>query len=58
MSAFKISNCGFQTRSQMHGRSIEVVVLGLAGCAPALQPEVWTTTYPNPYKSLEMVLEL
>ena len=47
----------FPITPQMHGRSIEVVVLGLAGCAPALRPEVWTTTYPHPYESLEMILE-
>jgi hypothetical protein len=34
-----------------------VVVLGLEGCDPALKPEVWITTYPHPYESLEMVLE-
>jgi hypothetical protein len=47
----------FPITPQMHGRSLEVVVLGLAGCDPALKPEVWTTTYPHPYESLEMVLE-
>jgi hypothetical protein len=47
----------FPITPQMHGRKLEVVVLGLAGCAPALRPEVWTTTYPHPYNSLEMVLE-
>ena len=47
----------FPITPRMHGRSIEVVVLGLAGCDPALKPEVWTTTYPHPYESLEMVLE-
>ena len=47
----------FPITPEMHGRNIEVVVLGLAGCDPALKPEVWTTTYPHPYESLEMVLE-
>ena len=47
----------FPITPQMHGRSLEVVVQGLAGCDTALMPEVWTTTYPHPYESLEMVLE-
>ncbi|MBE7499539.1 MAG: hypothetical protein HS113_04375 [Verrucomicrobiales bacterium] len=47
----------FPVTQEMHGRNIEVVVLGLEGCDPALKPEVWTTTYPHPYESLEMVLE-
>jgi hypothetical protein len=47
----------FPITKEMHGRNIEVVVLGLKGCAPTLKPEVWTTTYPHPYESVEMVLE-
>jgi hypothetical protein len=49
--------CFFPITKEMHGRNIEVVVLGLKGCAPTLKPEVWTTTYPHPYESVEMVLE-
>jgi hypothetical protein len=47
----------FPITTEMHGKNIEVVVLGLEGCAATLRPEVWTTTYPQPYQSLELLLE-
>ncbi len=47
----------FPVTEPMRGRTLEVVVLGLDGCDPALKPEVWTTTYPHPYASVEMTLE-
>ncbi|MCF7972920.1 MAG: hypothetical protein K9N55_03810 [Phycisphaerae bacterium] len=47
----------FPVTPEMRGRSLDVVALGLAGCSPQLKPEVWITTYPNPYTSVELVLE-
>jgi hypothetical protein len=47
----------FPVTEAMRGRSLDVVVLGLAGCSAQLKPEAWITAYPNPYSSVDMVLE-
>jgi len=47
----------FPITPEMRGTKMDVVVLGQAGCKPELKPEVWTTVYPNPYTSVEVLLD-
>jgi hypothetical protein len=47
----------FPITPEMRGKKLDVVVLGQAGCKPELKPEVWTTVYPNPYTSVEVLLD-
>ena len=43
---------------EMLGKELEAVVLLLKGGNPKIQPEVWLTTYPIPFVSKELVLDI
>jgi hypothetical protein len=47
----------FPVTPEMQGKKLDVVVLGQADCGPEVKPEVWTTVYPNPYTSVELLLD-
>ncbi len=46
----------FPITSEMRGGTMDVVLLGQEECAPDIRPQVWTTTYPNPYTAVELEL--
>ena len=51
------NTCFFPITPEMRGKTMDVVVLGRVDCKPELKPEVWTTVYPNPYTSVEVLLD-
>ncbi len=42
--------------SDMQGKKIDVVVLGMKGGVSDFKPEVWLTCYPAPYEEKELIL--
>ncbi|MFO8089865.1 MAG: hypothetical protein R6U13_08525 [Desulfatiglandaceae bacterium] len=47
----------FPVTEEMRGREIDAMVLGLERCGSELDPEVWMTTYPKPWRSRDLTLE-
>ncbi|HCC70596.1 MAG TPA: hypothetical protein DEQ09_05525, partial [Bacteroidales bacterium] len=42
--------------SDMRGKNIDIVALGMKGGVYNFKPEVWLTAYPAPYKEKELIL--
>jgi hypothetical protein len=47
----------FPVTPELLGRDLEAVVLLLKGGKPQVRPELWITSYPQPYAAREVVLE-
>ncbi len=47
----------FPVTPDLIGRDLEAVVMLLRGGKPDVRPELWVTSYPQPYVAREVVLE-
>lgn len=47
----------FPITKGMLGEEVDAVVLGQEICDNKVEPKIWITTYPNPWSSVDLILE-